>query len=200
MMNNIANIQRRFFNTHATRDVKFRREALKKLRSALKAWEPRICEALQRDLGKCAMETFMTEIGMVTSSLNHTISNLRRWSKPRRVHTPLAQFPSVSRVVPDPYGVALIMSPWNYPVLLCLDPLVAAISAGNCCVVKPSSMTPATSAVLAEMLSSLYPKEYVHVVLGGRDSTGVLLEQKFDYIFFTGSPTVGHIIMDAAAR
>ena len=200
MMNNIANIQRRFFNTHATRDVKFRREALKKLRSALKVWEPRICEALQRDLGKCAMETFMTEIGMVTSSLNHTISHLRRWSKPRRVHTPLAQFPSVSRVVPDPYGVALIMSPWNYPVLLCLDPLVAAISAGNCCVVKPSSMTPATSAVLAEMLSCLYPKEYVHVVLGGRDSTGVLLEQKFDYIFFTGSPTVGHIIMDAAAR
>ena len=110
-MNNIANIQRRFFNTHATRDVKFRREALKKLRSALKVWEPRICEALQRDLGKCAMETFMTEIGMVTSSLNHTISHLRRWSKPRRVHTPLAQFPSVSRVVPDPYGVALIMSP-----------------------------------------------------------------------------------------
>jgi aldehyde dehydrogenase (NAD+) len=199
-MQNIANIQRRFFNTHVTRDVKYRLAALKKLSVALKEWEPRICEALQQDLGKCAMETFMTEIGMVTSSLNHTISCLRSWSKPRRVHTPLAQFPSVSRVVPEPYGVALIMSPWNYPVLLCLDPLVAALSAGNCCVVKPSSMTPATSAVLADMLGSLYPKEYVHVVLGGRDSTGVLLEQKFDYIFFTGSPTVGHIIMDAAAR
>lgn len=199
-MHTIAEVQRRFFNTHVTRDVRYRREALKKLRVALREWEPRICAALQQDLGKCAMETFMTEIGMVTSSLNHTIRCLRRWSRPRRVHTPLAQFPSVSRVVPEPYGVALIMSPWNYPVLLCLDPLVAALSAGNCCVVKPSSMTPATSAVLAEMLGSLYPSEYVHVVLGGRESTSVLLEQKFDYIFFTGSPAVGHIIMDAAAR
>ena len=199
-MHNIASLQRQFFNTHATRDVKYRRAALKKLRTALKEWEPRICEALQQDLGKCATETYMTEIGMVLSSLNHTLSSLRSWSKPRRKYTPLAQFPSVSRVVPEPYGVALIMSPWNYPVLLCLDPLVAALSAGNCCVLKPSSMTPATSAVLAEMLGSLYPKEYVHVVLGGRESTGVLLEQKFDYIFFTGSPAVGHIIMEAAAR
>ncbi len=199
-MHNIASLQRQFFNTHVTRDVKYRRAALKKLRTALKEWEPRICEALQQDLGKCATETYMTEIGMVLSSLNHTLSSLRSWSKPRRKYTPLAQFPSVSRVVPEPYGVALIMSPWNYPVLLCLDPLVAALSAGNCCVLKPSSMTPATSAVLAEMLGSLYPKEYVHVVLGGRESTGVLLEQKFDYIFFTGSPAVGHIIMEAAAR
>lgn len=199
-MHTIATTQRQFFNTHVTREVKYRREALKKLRTALKEWEPRIAEALQKDLGKCGTETFMTEIGMVLSSLNHTLSCLRGWSKPRRTHTPLAQFPSVSRVVPEPYGVALIMSPWNYPVLLCLDPLVAALSAGNCCVVKPSSMTPATSAVLAEMLGSIYPKEYVHVVLGGRESTGVLLEQKFDYIFFTGSPNVGHIIMEAAAR
>ena len=199
-MHTIATTQRQFFNTHVTREVKYRREALKKLRTALKEWEPRIAEALQKDLGKCGTETFMTEIGMVLSSLNHTLSCLRSWSKPRRTHTPLAQFPSVSRVVPEPYGVALIMSPWNYPVLLCLDPLVAALSAGNCCVVKPSSMTPATSAVLAEMLGSIYPKEYVHVVLGGRESTGVLLEQKFDYIFFTGSPNVGHIIMEAAAR
>lgn len=199
-MESIVAKQRQFFLTHVTRDVKFRRSALKSLLEALKEWEPRICEALKTDLGKCAIETYMSEIGMVRAGLSETLRHLRRWSRPRRVHTPLAQFPSTARVVPEPYGVALIMSPWNYPVLLCLDPLAAALSAGNCCVVKPSSMTPATSAVLAEMLGSIFPPEYVSVVLGGRDKCNELLEQKFDYIFFTGSPNVGHGIMEAAAK
>lgn len=192
--------QRNFFLTHATRDVKFRLEALKKLRKAIKKWQPRICEALQHDLGKCRTETYMTEIGMVLAGLSENIRHLRRWSKPRRVSTPLAQFPSVSRVHPEPYGVALIISPWNYPVLLCLDPLGAALAAGNCAVVKPSSMSPATSAVIAEMLSGIFPSEYVTTVLGGRENIGALLEQKFDYMFFTGSPKVGHLVMEAAAR
>ena len=199
-MQNIVAKQREFYLTHATRDVSFRRQALKKLQRALVEWEDRICEALQKDLGKCSTETYMSEIGMVRAGLRETLSHLRRWSRPKRVAAPLAQFPSTCRVEPEPYGVTLIMSPWNYPILLCLDPLAAAISAGNCCVVKPSSMTPATSEVISAMLGSLYPPEFVTTVLGGRESIGALLEQKFDYIFFTGSPVVGHVVMEAAAR
>lgn len=199
-MHKLVEKQRQFFLTHTTLDIRYRREALKKLRTALRKWEPRICAALETDLGKCAMETYMTEIGMVQAGLSDALSHLRRWSRPKRVMAPLAQFPSRCRVVPEPYGVSLIISPWNYPVLLCLDPLVAALAAGNCCVVKPSSMSPATSAVLAEMLGSIFPPAYVSVVLGGRESIGALLEQKFDYIFFTGSPKVGHVVMEAAAR
>ncbi len=199
-MHKLIEKQRQFFLTHTTLDIRYRREALKKLRSALRKWEPRICAALEADLGKCAMETYMTEIGMVQAGLSDALSHLSRWSRPKRVAAPLAQFPSRCRVVPEPYGVSLIISPWNYPVLLCLDPLVAALAAGNCCVVKPSSMSPATSAVLAEMLSSIFSPAYVSVVLGGRESIGALLEQKFDYIFFTGSPKVGHVVMEAAAR
>ena len=199
-MHNLVEKQRQFFLTHTTREIRYRREALKKLRAAIRKWEPRICAALQADLGKCAMETYMTEIGMVLAGLSDALSHLSKWSRPKRVMTPLAQFPSTSRVVPEPYGVSLIISPWNYPVLLCLDPLIAALSAGNCCVVKPSSTTPATSAVLAEMLGSIFPPEYVKVVLGGRENCNALLEEKFDYIFFTGSPSVGHGIMEAAAR
>lgn len=199
-MHKLVEKQRQFFLTHTTLDIRYRREALKKLRTALRKWEPRICAALETDLGKCAMETYMTEIGMVQAGLSDALRHLSRWSRPKRVMAPLAQFPSRCRVVPEPYGVSLIISPWNYPVLLCLDPLVAALAAGNCCVVKPSSMSPATSAVLAEMLGSIFPPAYVSVVLGGRESIGALLEQKFDYIFFTGSPKVGHVVMEAAAR
>lgn len=199
-MKTLVENHRKFFLTHATRDVSYRRAALKKLRSAIIEWEPRITEALQEDLGKCATETYMTEIGMVLSSLSATISHLSSWTKPRRVASNLANFPSSARIVPEPYGVALIMSPWNYPILLCFDPLIAAIAAGNCCVVKPSSMAPATSEVISALLGSIFPKEFVSVVLGGRENIGALLQQKFDYIFFTGSPKVGHVVMESAAR
>ncbi len=199
-MHQIVETQRRFFLTHVTRDVKFRIRALKKLQQTIREWEPRICEALYADLGKSAAEGYMCEIGLVLGSLRDTLNNIRKWSKPRRVMASLAHFPSSCHVEPQPYGVVLIMSPWNYPVLLCLDPVIAALSAGNCCVVKPSSTTPATSAVLAEMLGSIFPPELVKVVLGGRENCNALLEEKFDYIFFTGSPAVGHGIMEAAAR
>ena len=200
MMQEIVSKQRHFFLTHATRNVKFRLDALKKLKKTIIEWEPRIAEALQKDLGKCGTETYMTEIGMVLAGLSENISHLRRWSRPKKVMAPLAQFPSTCRVQPEPYGVSLILSPWNYPILLCLDPLAAALAAGNCAVVKPSSMSPATSEVIAEMLGSIFPPEYVTTVLGGRLEIGALLEQKFDYIFFTGSPVVGHVVMEAAAR
>ena len=199
-MHEIVENQRKFFLTHVTRDIDFRLRALRTLQKAIREWEPRISEALHADLGKSATEGYMCEIGLVLGSLRDTLSKLRKWSKPRRVMASLAHFPSTCRVEANPYGVVLIMSPWNYPVLLCLDPLIAALSAGNCCVVKPSSTTPATSAVLAEMLGSIFPPEYVKVVLGGRENCNALLEEKFDYIFFTGSPSVGHGIMEAAAR
>ena len=199
-MHEIVENQRKFFLTHVTRDIEFRLRALRNLQKAIREWEPRISEALHADLGKSATEGYMCEIGLVLGSLRDTLSKLRKWSKPRRVMASLAHFPSICRVEANPYGVVLIMSPWNYPVLLCLDPLIAALSAGNCCVVKPSSTTPATSAVLAEMLGSIFPPEYVKVVLGGRENCNALLEEKFDYIFFTGSPSVGHGIMEAAAR
>ncbi|MBQ2378947.1 MAG: aldehyde dehydrogenase [Akkermansia sp.] len=199
-MNRLVEKQRSFFLTHVTRDVKFRLQALKKLKKTIIEWEPKICEALMADLGKCRTETYMTEIGMVLAGLTENIKHLRRWSRPKKVMAPLAQFPSTCRVQPEPYGVSLILSPWNYPILLCLDPLAAALAAGNCAVVKPSSMSPATSKVIADMLSSIFEPEYVTTVLGGRDKIGALLEEKFDYIFFTGSPVVGHVVMEAAAR
>ena len=199
-MHEIVENQRKFFLTHVTRDVEFRIRALRKLQKTIREWEPRIAEALHADLGKCATEAYMCEIGLVLGSLSDTLRNIRKWSRPRRAAAGLAHFPSSCRVEADPYGVVLIMSPWNYPVLLFLDPLVAALSAGNCCIVKPSSSTPATSAVLAEMLGSIFPPEYVKVVLGTHEDCNALLEEKLDYIFFTGSPSVGHGIMQAAAR
>ena len=199
-MHQIVENQRKFFLTHVTRDVEFRIRALKKLQKTIREWEPRIAEALHADLGKSATESYMCEIGLVLGSLRDTLRHIRKWSAPRRVSASLAHFPSSCRVEADPYGVVLIMSPWNYPVLLFLDPLIAALSAGNCCVVKPSSTTPATSSVLAEMLSSIFPPEYVKVVLGTHEDSNALLEEKFDYIFFTGSPGIGRHVMDAAAR
>ncbi len=192
--------QKDFFLSHETRDLRFRREALKRLREAILEWEPRLADALKADLGKGATEAYMSEIGMVLAGLSDTLSHLRRWSRPKRVAAPLAQFPSSCEVIPEPYGVALIVSPWNYPVLLGLDPLVAAIAAGNCAILKPSELAPATSAVLAKMIEATFPQEFVAVVEGGVDESNELLALPFDTIFFTGSPAVGRIVMSAAAR
>ncbi len=192
--------QKEFFLSHETRDLRFRREALKRLREAILEWQPQLLAALQADLGKGATEAYMSEIGMVLAGLRDTLAHLRAWSRPRRMMAPLAQFPSSCEVIPEPYGVALIVSPWNYPVLLGLDPLVAAIAAGNCAILKPSELSPATSAVLAQMLTATFPQEFVAVVEGGVDESNELLALPFDTIFFTGSPAVGRIVMSAAAR
>ena len=196
----ICEAQRKYFRTGATKEVSFRLEMLRKLKAALKAHEAKICEALQADLGKGRTESYMSEIGMVLAGLNDTLRHLKKWAKPRRVWAPLAHFPSTCKVLSEPYGVTLVMSPWNYPVLLCLDPLIASLSAGNCCVVKPASMSAHVSAALKEMLESVFPREYVAVVLGNEVSHEDLLAQEFDYIFFTGSPRVGHTVMKAAAE
>lgn len=199
-MKQLVDAQRRFFLTGVTREIRFRRDALRTLRRILKEFEPRLKDALRADLGKCAAESYMSEIGMTLSGLRDTLTHLRRWSRPRRVSVPLAQFPSTARVIPEPYGVTLVMSPWNYPVLLSLDPLAAALAAGNCCVLKPSEHAPHVAGVLEEMLSSAFPRDFVAVVQGEVETCRALLSQPFDYIFFTGSPAVGREVMQAAAR
>ena len=191
--------QRSFFATGATLDVGYRIQALKKLKQALLENEEAINEALCSDLGKSSAESYMCETGMVLSELSYMLSHVRRLAKEQTVATPLAQFASRSYRKPSPYGVALIMSPWNYPLMLALDPLVDAIAAGNTAIVKPSAYSPATSALLERLLGQLYPQEYVAVVTGGREENRFLLEEKFDYIFFTGSKSVGRLVLEKAA-
>jgi aldehyde dehydrogenase (NAD+) len=192
--------QRTYFQSGATRGRDFRISMLRKLQATVKENEELINTAMKQDLNKCADEVYMTETGLVLDELKYHIRHAAGWMKERTVRTPVVQFPSRSFVSPEPYGVSLIMSPWNYPVLLCLDPLIGAISAGCTAVVKPSAYTPATSSALAHILGSIFPPEYIAVVEGGREQNAELLEQKFDYIFFTGSPSVGHLVMEKASR
>ena len=196
----IIKAQRAYFAKGQTLDVEFRQRQLVKLRQAIKKYEEEILEALKKDLNKPQFEAYGTEIGLVLDEAKFALKHLRGWAKPRRVRTSIINFPSDSRIYPEPYGVALIMSPWNYPVLLTLDPLVGAISAGNCAVVKPSNYSPHVSAIIKKMLGEIYPPEYVAVVEGGREENQSLLKQHFDLIFFTGSVSVGRMVMEAASR
>ena len=175
-------------------------QALKKLYAALKAWESRLNAALKEDLNKSVHEAYMCETGLTMSELGYMIKHMKKWSRRKHVRTPLAQFAAKSFVVKEPYGVTLVMSPWNYPVLLTLEPLIGAIAAGNCCIIKPSAYSPATSAVIKAMISDIFPEEYVAVVLGGRKENSALLDQKFDYIFFTGGVSVGKLVMEKASK
>lgn len=192
--------QRKYFESGKTRTLAFRLDALRKLQTALRENEDQINAAIMSDLHKSAFETYFTETGMVLDELSFHIKHLSKWSKQKHVKTPLAQFHSRSFIAPEPYGVALIMSPWNYPLQLCLEPLVGAISAGCCAVVKPSAYAPATSRTVAKLLSGIYPPEYIAVIEGGRRENCALLDETFDYIFFTGSVSVGKQVMAAASK
>lgn len=196
----IVESQRRFFHSGATLPVSFRKEMLQRLRNALDRYEPEIADALAADLGKSGYESFMCEIGLVRSEISYMLRHVNRFVKEHTVWTPLAQFASRSFQKPSPYGNTLIMSPWNYPVLLTLDPLADAIAAGNTAVVKPSAYAPATSALLAEMLGKCFPPEYVAAVTGGRRENSALLEEKFDFVFFTGSQAVGREVLRHTAE
>ena len=196
----LAAQQRIYFNTGATRTAAFRRQALERLRAALLEREEELNAALLADLNKAPAESYFTETGMVLEELRFQLKHFEKWARPRRVITPLAQFPSRGELLPEPYGCVLIMAPWNYPVQLCLTPLAGAIAAGNCAVVKPSAYAPASSAAIARLLGEIFPPEFVAVVEGGRGENRALLEQKFDYIFFTGSPAVGREVMAAGAK
>lgn len=192
--------QREYFYSGETLDVGFRIAALKKLRGAIKRNEAKIARALKADLGKSATESYMCETGLALSELSYMLSHVRSFARTKRAATPITNFHSTSKVKPSPFGVCLVMSPWNYPFLLTIDPIVDAISAGNTVVAKPSAYSPATSAVIREILSECFDEKYVAVVTGGRAENKFLLAQKFDNIFFTGSQAVGKEVMKAAAE
>ena len=192
--------QRAYYRSGATIPVKFRVEQLKRLYATVKKYQTEINDALRADLGKSHFEGFMCESGLVLTEISYMIKHTRRFAKGKTVKTPLPQFHSHSFKQPVPYGNVLIMSPWNYPLLLTVDPLATAIAAGNTAVVKPSAYSPATSALLGEILSEIYPEKFVSVVSGGREGNGFLLDQKFDYIFFTGSKAVGQIVLEKASK
>ncbi|MGN0157587.1 MAG: aldehyde dehydrogenase [Brotaphodocola sp.] len=196
---NIMETQRQFFASGKTFDPGFRIRMLTRLEQAILKYEDALCTAIQSDLGKSKSEAYMCEIGLTLSELRYMRSHVRRWSRDRRALSPLAQFHAKSFTVQEPYGVVLVMSPWNYPVLLTLEPLIGAIAAGNCCVVKPSAYSPETSRVMAALIREAFPERYVAVVEGGRKENQSLLEQKFDYIFFTGGVTVGRLVMEKAS-
>ncbi|MFA5340642.1 MAG: aldehyde dehydrogenase [Clostridia bacterium] len=189
-----------FFNSDVTKDPSFRIDALKRLYDAIVIKEEKILEALKKDLNKSSFEGYMSEIGMVRDELRHFIKNLKKWSRPKKVASPLAQFPSKSYIIAEPYGVVLIMAPWNYPFQLCIEPLIGAIGAGNCAVIKPSAYAPATSMIIANIIEEIFPSDYIAVVQGGRKENSELLENRFDYIFFTGSTSVGKTVMEAASK
>ncbi len=199
-LENLIEEQRRYYKDGKTMSLKYRIGALKRLECALNLWSSKIYRALRQDLNKSKQEAYMCEIGLLLSEIRYAKRHLRSWNKKRRVQTPLAQYISSSYTVRNPYGVVLIMSPWNYPLLLTLGPLVGAIAAGNCCILKPSAYAPATSAVIAEMIKNSYIENYISVVEGGREENSRLLEQKFDYIFFTGGVEVGKLVMRNAAE
>ena len=196
----IVEAQHRFFNTGATLPVSFRKAMLQKLRDEVDRHEGALAEALAADLGKSGYEGFMCEIGLVRSELSYMLRHTARLARERTVRTPLAQFAARSFQKPSPYGSTLIMSPWNYPVLLTLDPLADAIAAGNTAVVKPSAYAPAVSALLAELIGRCFPPEYVAVVTGGREENAALLEEAFDFVFFTGSQAVGREVLRHTAE
>ncbi|MDD4499490.1 MAG: aldehyde dehydrogenase [Bacteroidales bacterium] len=191
--------QREFFLSGKTRELSFRQEALKKLSECVIRRKTEILDALHTDLNKSATEGEMTEISVLQEEIRYVSKHMRKWSKPLNVKTPLVLFPARSYRIAEPYGVVLIMSPWNYPLLLSLEPLVGAIAAGNCAVIKPSAYSPATSSIIARIIAECFPPEYCTVVEGGREENSGLLALPFDYIFFTGSTTVGKKVMEAAS-
>lgn len=193
------NKMKAFFETGATVNVSYRIEALKRLKNWILHNEKTISNALYEDLRKSETESYMSEIGMALSECNYHIKHCKKMSKKHYVKTPLAQFPSISYEIAQPYGVVLVMAPWNYPFMLNVDPLIGAIAAGNCVVVKPSAYAKATSKLLKTMVEACFDPHHVCVVEGGREENQALLKQAFDYIFFTGSVAVGKEVMRHAS-
>ena len=196
----ICKAQKEYFRTGATLDVEFRKEMLGKLLKAMQKWEVKLTEALWNDLHKSYEEAYLTELSIVTGEIRNHIRNVERWASRKRRHSPLKLFPSRSYVVKEPLGNTLIISPWNYPVQLLLNPLVGAISSGCTAVLKPSPYVPNVSKVIEEMITDTFEERYIAVVQGNRDVNTALLAQRWDLIFFTGSPALAKTVMAAAAK
>lgn len=192
--------QRDFYASGATRDLQFRKRMLKTLQEALQKWEKPLSDALWHDLHKSYEESFMTEIGLVFGEISDALKHLRKWAGRRRRPTPVTGLPSSSYIVREPLGCTLIVSPWNYPVQLLLNPLVGAIAAGCTAILKPSPYVPEVSSVVEKMILDAFPEEYVAVVQGDRTVNARLLEKRYDMVFFTGSPALGKLVMEAQAK
>ena len=199
-VSSIVNKQKAYFYNGYTRSIEVRKNNLKKLYEGVQRFEEEIFQALKLDLNKSVHESFTTEVGYVLKEISFQLKHISSWSKPKRVRTALTHFGSKGKVVPEPYGVTLIIAPWNYPFQLAIAPLVGALAAGNTIVLKPSELTPNVSKVLTRMLEELFQEELVAVVEGGVEESTALLKEPFDYIFFTGSVGVGKVVMEAAAK
>ncbi len=200
MFDQLLEQQRRFFDSGKTFDLQFRKAQLKKLKDLIKQHENEITAALQNDLGKSAFESYATEIGIVLSEISLHLKKLSKWSKPKNIASPLAALPARSFVQYEPLGVALIIAPWNYPFQLLLAPLIGAISAGNCAVLKPSEFSENTGKLLEIIINSNFEPDYIQVVNGGAEVSSALTRLQFDLIFFTGSTAVGKLVMKAASE
>lgn len=192
--------QRRFYSSGSTHQLKFRRRMLQALLFALNKWEKPLADALWTDLHKSYEEAYITELSIVKGEIKNHLRHLKSWSSPKLKATPIKMFPSVSRIVSEPLGNTLIIAPWNYPVQLLLNPLVGAISSGCTAILKPSPYVPHVSQVLEQLIADTFPAEYISVVQGNRTVNQALLAHRFDLIFFTGSPSLGGMVMEAAAR
>lgn len=192
--------QRAFFNNRTTGDISFRKQSLTALQKAIRKYEKELSEALRKDLGKAPFESYMTEIGFILSEIRHTLKHLDKWAAAKRCKTPLFLFGSTSHTRPEPYGIVLILSPWNYPVQLLLAPLVGAIAAGNCAILKPSPRTVHTNHILGKLISETFPPQYIAFLETDNRQTDNLLKQHFDYIFYTGGVAFGKRIIMAAAK
>ena len=196
----ILSAQRQFFSSGATLDIKFRKAMLKSLLNAIDKWEQKLADALWTDLHKSYEEAYLTEISIVKAEIRTHLRKLSKWSRKRKVNTPIKLFPSRTYIIKEPLGCSLIISPWNYPVQLLLNPLVGAISSGCTALMKPSPYVPNVSRVIESMIAETFEDRYISVVQGNRDVNSLLLEQRWDIIFFTGSPTLAKTVMAAAAR
>jgi acyl-CoA reductase-like NAD-dependent aldehyde dehydrogenase len=196
----ITALQKSFFESGKTRDLAFRKQALTTLRNVVQQNIDQISESLYADLGKSAFEAYTTEIGIVLEEISRHLRNLKKWASVKKVGSPLAAFPSSSYIVPEPYGRSLIIAPWNYPFQLALAPLVGAISAGNCAIIKPSEYSPHTSSLMAQLISQNFDPGHISVINGDASVSQSLLTLQHDIIFFTGSPQIGKIVMKAAAE
>ena len=196
----IVRRQRSFFAAGLTKEYKFRMKQLQNLAVCMHEYETDIFDALKKDLNKAPFECYATEIGIVLDEIRYMQKHLRKFMRPERVHTPITQFPAKSVRISEPYGVVLVMAPWNYPFQLAMCPLVGALASGNCVVIKPSAYAPHTSKVIAKIIQENFPSQLVSVVEGGREENTELLKQRFDYIFFTGGVNVGKLVMEAAAK
>ncbi len=192
--------QKEFFARYETLDIKFRKENLRKLQSALYKWERPLYEALWHDLHKSEEESFLCELSIVHAEIRDAIRHLGSWTRPTHVHTPVSLFPSRSMIESQPLGCTLIIAPWNYPIQLLLNPLVGAIAAGCTAVLKPSPYVPTVTEVITKMISETFDEKYIAIVNGGRNVNGTLLALRWDMIFFTGSPSLGKTVMQAAAQ